>query len=136
MLTYFDIYTVRTNEKTAGVPASWVVILDDLQPGLVKTLLNLIAAVVSDSDMGVVDSDDLSGMGAATLAIDGDADYQNLKSGKRQHQPRAQGIEIDSHNRGGEGEDQKQPLGLAPSHVSVGRYDEYCFIRITVLRIP
>ena len=46
--------------------------LNDCQPGFVKTLNSQMVAVVADPHMGGVDMNDLFRMGATALTVDGD----------------------------------------------------------------
>lgn len=124
-----------TDQQPAWVPATGVAVSDDLQPGFVKTLFRFDSTAVDDSDMFTVYADDLLAMGTAALAIDGDADQENLQAGKWQHQPGANRVEICGYRRTAKGKEKEQPLGLLPSQVSVWIDDENCFIRITVLTI-
>ena len=66
------------------------------------------------------DANVLFAMGATALAIDGDADNQNFQAGKGQHQPGAEGSEIEGDEQQAAGKYQKQPLGLPPAQASVG----------------
>jgi ABC-type molybdate transport system ATPase subunit len=65
---------MRSDQQAAWIPALGIAVLDNLKPGLVKTSLPEMVAGIAYPDMGCIDLDHLPGMGAKTLAIDGDTD--------------------------------------------------------------
>jgi small ligand-binding sensory domain FIST len=69
---------MRSDQQATWIPSFGIMVLDDLQPGLVKTPFHARTASGADPHMGRIDMDDLLGMGAAALTIDSDADDDDL----------------------------------------------------------